>query len=115
MHSLPDQVEAAVRSDRAADAGRAAERFTRLAEVTGTAWAGELRCRALLAADDARAEEARTRLLYGSPRTVGYHLSNAYSKLGVAPRAALGALDWADVRSPRRPGRPGSPLRPRHA
>ncbi|GGU83534.1 hypothetical protein GCM10010275_18470 [Streptomyces litmocidini] len=198
VHSLPDQVEAAVRTGRAADAGAAAERFTRWAGATGTAWAGavELRCRALLAADDAGAEElyeralaahegdgrpfeeARTRLLYGewlrrarrraaarealtvalesfermraaawagrartelraagaaptapaagadlvdrltaqelrivrlaatglsnrdigarlflSPRTVGYHLSNAYPKLGVASRAALGALD----------------------
>ncbi|MFD9863750.1 helix-turn-helix transcriptional regulator [Streptomyces alboflavus] len=198
VHSLPDQVEAAVRTDRAAEAGRAADRFTPWARATGTAWAGavELRCRALLAADGAAAEElyeralaahegdgrpfeeARTRLLYGewlrrakrraaareelttalasfermpaaawadrartelraagaspaasatgtdlvgrltaqelrvvrlaatglsnrdigarlflSPRTVGYHLSNAYPKLGVASRAALGALD----------------------
>ncbi|MEV5973821.1 AAA family ATPase [Streptomyces sp. NPDC051921] len=195
VHSLPDQVEAAVRLGRTADAGPPAERFTRWAGATGTPWAGavELRCRALLAPDGAAEEwyeraltahegdgrpfeEARTRLLYGewlrrakrraaarealtvalaafertqagawadrartelralgaapvpagpdlagrltaqelrvvrlaatglsnrdigarlflSPRTVGYHLSNVYPKLGVTSRAALGALD----------------------
>ncbi|MFE5301637.1 AAA family ATPase [Streptomyces sp. NPDC056632] len=197
VHSLPDQVEAAARLGRGADAGPAAERFARWAGSAGTPWAEavELRCRALLAPEGAaehwyeRAlaahegdgrpfEEARTRLLYGewlrrakrrgaarealtvalevfertqagawadrartelralgaapapaaagsdlagrltaqelrvvrlaatglsnrdigarlflSPRTVGYHLSNAYPKLGVPSRAALGALD----------------------
>lgn len=196
LHSLPDQVEAAVRLDRPAEARPAHDRFAHWAAGTRTAWARavELRCRALLASGDeaeqlyeealaAHAgdgrpfEQARTQLLHGewlrrtkrraaarealtsalesferlragawadraraelraagaapapapdadlaarltaqelqvvrlaatgmsnrdigarlfiSPRTVGYHLSNAYAKLGVTSRAALGALD----------------------
>lgn len=51
---LPDFVEAAVRSDHAADARDAADRISGMAEASGTPWIRGLdhRCRALLASDD---------------------------------------------------------------
>ncbi|MFF5210189.1 serine hydrolase [Streptosporangium sp. NPDC000396] len=51
LHSLPEQVEAAARLGRAAEARQACDRFQQWAESIRTPWARavELRCRALLA------------------------------------------------------------------
>ncbi|MEU3778956.1 helix-turn-helix transcriptional regulator, partial [Streptomyces sp. NPDC032472] len=85
LHTLPDQVEAAVRLGRPAEARDCADRFARWAAAVRTPWAQavDLRCRALLAPDGEEAgplyeralaahagdgrpfEQARTRLLYG--------------------------------------------------
>ncbi|ATL26604.1 ATP-binding protein [Streptomyces formicae] len=202
LYGVPDRVEAAVRTGRAASVRELAADFGAWAGHTGAAWARALaaRCRALLApeaaagavyeealalhADDGRPfERARTELLLGewlrragrrseartplrsaldtfellaaapwaeraraelratgesrarrggdlaplehltpqerqvvrlaatgmtnrdigaqlflSPRTVGYHLYNAYPKLGVASRGELAGLDFSDER-----------------
>ncbi|TMR94253.1 helix-turn-helix transcriptional regulator [Nonomuraea basaltis] len=115
--SLPDYVEAAVRTGALDLATESCRRFTTFTNVTGQAWAGpvELRCRALLAESDeadglyAQAvqlhrtqdhpfERARTELLYGE------WLRRQRQRAGARPhlRSALelfqqlGAVPWAE-------------------
>jgi DNA-binding CsgD family transcriptional regulator len=116
--SLPDLVEAAVRSGRPAEALDATGRFERWAGHTGETWARAvaLRCRALLHPGDAAAtlfaeaaalhradgehpfERARTDLLHGEWLRRARRRSEARGPLRAAVEAfeELGARPWAD-------------------
>ncbi|TQM15253.1 helix-turn-helix transcriptional regulator [Pseudonocardia kunmingensis] len=116
--ALPGLVEAAVRAGRPEQARAAARRFTRWAEHTGQAWARAvaLRCRALVAPDDAAealfAEavalhrldgahlfaRARTELLLGEWLRRARRRSEARAPLRTAADAfaELGARPWAE-------------------
>jgi DNA-binding CsgD family transcriptional regulator len=116
--SLPDLVEAAVRTGRTDVAGAAAHRFERWAEHTGQTWARAvaLRCRALVAAGHGTAalfteavelhradgahpfERARTELLQGEWLRRARRRSEARAPLRAAVEAfeELGARPWAE-------------------
>ncbi|GAA1242794.1 LuxR family transcriptional regulator [Pseudonocardia aurantiaca] len=116
--SLPDLVEAAIRSGRRAEALDATERFERWAGHTGETWARAvaLRCRALVHPGDGAAalfaeaaalhradgehpfEQARTDLLHGEWLRRARRRSEARGPLRAAVEAfeGLGARPWAD-------------------
>ncbi|QYN40851.1 AAA family ATPase [Pseudonocardia sp. DSM 110487] len=115
---LSDQVEAAARAGRTADARRAADRYARWAEHTGQAWTRAIarRCQALVASEDAAAElfaeatalhrmdgthpfeRARTDLLHGEWLRRARRRSEARGPLRAAADAfaELGATPWAE-------------------
>ncbi|MEU6864717.1 LuxR family transcriptional regulator [Streptomyces sp. NPDC046876] len=91
LHAAPwaDRARSELRAAGASGAGRAAAPAG--ADPAARLTAQELQV-ARLAATGLSNREIGARLFI-SPRTVGYHLSNAYPKLGVTSRAALAGLD----------------------
>lgn len=113
MRALPDVVEAAVRLGEPARAGDAPDRLAAWARHSGLDWVAalELRCRALLTADDTAAElyraalarggrpleQARTRLLFGEWLRRARRKTEAREQLEPAAEAfeRAGAAPWA--------------------
>ncbi|WP_171075308.1 helix-turn-helix transcriptional regulator [Nonomuraea basaltis] len=116
-YSVPNLIEAAVRMDRGNEVRDAAARYAEWAEVTGQPWARAtaLRCRALLASDDAvddlyaeavrlhqaggvPLERGRTHLLYGEwlRRTRQKNRAQEHLRTASTLLSTIGARPWAE-------------------